>query len=68
MKRRHRGTIFVVIREQRHHDENKVLVMDSLRTLERAEEMVGVYEQQAMEKYGYNFYTFSIQASCYYDE
>ena len=62
VKRRHRGTIFVVVRQE------SLLVMDSFRTLERAEEMVGVYEQQTIEKYGQNIYTFSIQTSCYYDE
>jgi hypothetical protein len=44
------------------------VVLDSFRTLERAEEVVGQFEQQFKEAGVEDFYMFEIQTSSFYDE
>jgi len=43
------------------------VVLDSFRTLERAEEVVGQFEQQFKEA-GVDGYMFEVQTSSFYDE
>lgn len=62
----HRKTIYSLLRISLGGD--AVCLLDSFRTLERAEEVKGVYEQQLAEKDLFPMYFFEIQTSTYYDE
>jgi hypothetical protein len=71
-KPKHRGNIYVVLRTENHNDPFEEgwsfeHVRDSFRTLERAEEMVGVYEQQDKE-HNINNRSYRIHVSTFYDE
>lgn len=67
-KLKHRANIYVIIRTVDDSYAGLIIqAMDSFRTFERAEEMVGVYEQQDLER-GETNRDYRIDISTYYDE
>lgn len=63
---RHRKTMYILLRISLGGDE--VHALAGYKTLERAEEMKGVYEQEYQEKGMFPMYFIEIQSATYYDE
>jgi hypothetical protein len=66
---KHRTNIYVIIRRSFGYLDEKLIVqaLDSFRTLERAEEMMGVYEQKDLETNHTNRH-YTVDISTFYDE
>lgn len=66
---KHRTTIYVVVRYyyDTYEEIETVTLLDSFRSLERAEEVKGNYEQEARDRGLWSALHFEVMASTYYD-